>query len=203
MLKKIVVVGPESTGKSTLCKQLAAHFQTRWCPEFARQYLLEHGMNYTYDDLLTIAKGQIKLEEESERSMVNSESSKSAIDLSGTSHSPFTVTPSEAKGHHSLLFIDTDMYVMKIWCEFVFGKCHQFILDQIAARKYDLYLLCNIDLPWIKDELREYPDLERRKQLYSIYKNTMVGQSTPWVEICGSYEERLNKAIAAVGNIVV
>ena len=55
------------------------------------------------------------------------------------------------------------MYVMKIWCEFVFGKCHQFILDQIAARKYDLYLLCNIDLPWIKDELREYPDLERRK----------------------------------------
>jgi nicotinamide riboside kinase len=95
------------------------------------------------------------------------------------------------------------MYVMKIWCEFVFGKCHQFILDQIAARKYDLYLLCNIDLPWIKDELREYPDLERRKQLYSIYRNTMLGQSTPWIDISGSYEERLTKAIGAVGNIIV
>jgi len=91
---------------------------------------------------------------------------------------------------------------MKIWCEFVFGQCHQFILDQIAARKYDLYLLCNIDLPWIKDELREYPDLEQRKQLYSKYKNSMRNQSTHWVEISGSYEERLKKAIAAVNNIV-
>ena len=187
MLKKVVVIGPESTGKSTLCMQLAAHFQTRWCPEFARQYLLEHGMDYTYDDLLTIAKGQIKLEEECEKSMVNGQ-------WSMKPDSPFPT-------HHSLLFIDTDMYVMKIWCEFVFGKCHQFILDQIAARKYDLYLLCNIDLPWIKDELREYPDLERRKQLYSIYRNTMLGQSTPWLDINGSYEERLNKAIAAVGSI--
>ena len=87
---------------------------------------------------------------------------------------------------------------MKVWCEFVFGKCHQFILDQIAARKYDLYLLCNIDLPWIKDELREYPDLEIRKKLYSIYRNEMQHQSTPWVEISGSDEERLEKAIAAV-----
>ncbi len=200
MLKKVVVIGPESTGKSTLCKQLAAHFQTRWCPEFARQYLLEHGMNYTYDDLLTIAKGQIDLEEEyidEVRKSKRPEDRKTTIIdkeiLSGLSDFPTS----------SLLFIDTDMYVMKIWCEFVFGKCHQFILDRIAARKYDLYLLCKIDLPWIKDELREYPDLERRKELYSIYKNTMVGQSTPWVEICGSYEERLNKAIAAVGNILV
>ena len=94
------------------------------------------------------------------------------------------------------------MYVMKIWCEFVFGKCHQFILDQIAARKYDLYLLCNIDLPWIKDELREYPDIERRKQLYYIYKQTMMQQSTPWIDISGSYDERLQKAIAGVVNML-
>jgi nicotinamide riboside kinase len=197
MLKKVVVIGPESTGKSTLCQQLAAHFQTSWCPEFARQYLLEHGMDYNYDDLLTIAKGQIKLEEESEKSIVSSQWSKKEPD------SPFPTRHLPTGQAGSLLFIDTDMYVMKIWCEFVFGKCHQYILDQIAARKYDLYLLCNIDLPWIKDELREYPDLERRKQLYSIYRNTMLGQSTPWVDICGSYEERLNKAISAVGNIVV
>ena len=64
MQKKIVIIGPESTGKSTLCKQLAEHYKTLWCPEFAREYLLKNGMNYDYDDLLTIAKGQIALEEE-------------------------------------------------------------------------------------------------------------------------------------------
>ena len=90
------------------------------------------------------------------------------------------------------------MYVMKVWCEFVFGKCHQFILDQIKERKYDLYLLCNIDLPWIKDELREYPELEPRQRLYKIYKDIMISQAVPWVEIHGNYEERLQKAIIAV-----
>ena len=186
MLKKVVVIGPESAGKTTLCKQLATHFQTQWCPEFARDYLLEHGMDYNYDDLLTIAKGQIALEE---KYISNFPTQTSNLKL-------------QTSNNHSLLFLDTDMYVMKIWCEFVFGKCHQLILDQIAARKYDLYLLCNIDLPWIKDELREYPDIERRKQLYNIYRQTMMHQSTPWIDISGNYDERLKKAIAAVANML-
>ena len=63
MLKKIVVIGPESTGKSSLCEQLAQHYGTSWCPEYAREYLLMHGKKYTYADLLTIAKGQVSLEE--------------------------------------------------------------------------------------------------------------------------------------------
>jgi NadR type nicotinamide-nucleotide adenylyltransferase len=186
MLQKVVIIGPESTGKSTLCRQLAAHYQTLWCPEFAREYLLKHGMNYSYDDLLTIAKGQIALEEEYEKTISNKQL---------------------ATGKHvndkSLLFIDTDMYVMKVWCEFVFGNCHRFILDQIVERKYDLYLLCNIDLPWVKDELREYPDLEKRKQLYSIYKDIMVNQSIPWADISGNHEERLRKAIKVVDTISI
>ena len=61
-VKKIVVIGPESTGKSTLCLQLAEHYQTLWCPEYAREYLDTHGKEYNYEDLLTIAKGQIELE---------------------------------------------------------------------------------------------------------------------------------------------
>jgi NadR type nicotinamide-nucleotide adenylyltransferase len=192
MLKKVVVIGPESTGKTTLCKQLATHFQTQWCPEFAREYLLEHGMDYRYDDLLTIAKGQLSLEDKYTSSIQHPVS---------TIQHPVSSIEHPTSNNHSLLFIDTDMYVMKIWCEFVFGKCHQLILDQIAARKYDLYLLCNIDLPWIKDELREYPDIEKRKQLYNIYKNTMLHQSTPWIDISGDYDERFKKAIAAVANI--
>jgi NadR type nicotinamide-nucleotide adenylyltransferase len=191
MLKKIVIIGPESTGKSTLCEQLAQHYNTLWCPEYAREYLLKNGTKYSYDDLLTIAKGQIELEEKFE-SLVRSQESGVKSQLY---HSPLTT-------HHSLLFIDTNMYVMKVWCEFVFGKCHQYILDQIAKRKYDLYLLCNIDLPWTHDELREYPDLGRRQKLYGMYKDLMINQPVPWVEISGNSEQRLNQAIKTVDSLI-
>ena len=99
-----------------------------------------------------------------------------------------------------LLFIDTDMYVMKVWCEFVFGECHKWILEKIAERKYDFYLLCNTDLPWVKDELREYPDLEIRQRLFRIYKDIMVNQSTPWALISGNSEQRLETAIREIDN---
>lgn len=185
MLKKIVIIGPESTGKSSLCEQLAKHYDTRWCPEFAREYLLKHGTNYSYDDLLTIAKGQLAMEDEY-TNRVNSEWS-----MGNKNAEP-----------HSPLFIDTDMYVMKVWCEFVFSRCHRFVLDQIVERKYDLYLLCNTDLPWVKDELREYPDPVTRERLYRIYKDIMINQPVPWVEISGNYDERLLKAIAAVDTLL-
>jgi nicotinamide riboside kinase len=201
MLKKIVIIGPESTGKSTLCRQLAEHYNTQWCPEYAREYLLRTGMKYSYDDLLTIAKGQVALEESFLKAMLNSELAIGNKQLAIESHSPLTI-PLAAEGlpkagHHSPLFIDTDMYVMKVWCEFVFGKCHRYILDQIVERKYDLYLLCNIDLPWVKDELREYPDIESRQKLFKIYKDIMVNQAVPWADISGNRDERLQKAIAA------
>ncbi|MEO5682023.1 MAG: ATP-binding protein [Chitinophagaceae bacterium] len=183
MLKKIVIIGPESTGKSTLCEKLANHYQVSWCPEYAREYLLAHGTDYSYQDLLTIAKGQIALEEE--YTSMASQNQADAHSLISTHHSP-------------LLFIDTDMYVMQVWCNFVFGKCHSWILNQIIERKYDLYLLCNVDLPWVKDELREYPDLARREKLYNIYEEIMINQPVPWVDISGNYEERLQKAIDAV-----
>ena len=175
-IKKIVVIGPESTGKSTLCESLAAHFQTAWCPEYAREYLLTHGKKYDYEDLLTIGRGQISLEE--------------------THIDRLTRTWSEKSD--PLLFIDTDSYVMKVWCEFVFGKCHQWILDQIVSRSYDYYFLCNTDLPWIADELREYPDLESRARLFRIYKDIMINQQVPWLEISGDYENRFRQAVRAV-----
>lgn len=175
MLKKIVIIGPESTGKSTLSGQLAQHYGTLWCPEFAREYLLKHGTSYGYGDLLTIAKGQLALEYQYTEKIMRM-----------------------GDAAPSLLFIDTDMYVMKVWSEFVFGNCDRFILDQIVERKYDLYLLCNTDLPWVRDELREYPDLETRRRLYLIYRDLMVNQSTPWVDISGGYEERLQKAVNAI-----
>jgi NadR type nicotinamide-nucleotide adenylyltransferase len=177
-MKKIVIIGPESTGKSTLCEQLAIHYQSAWVKEYAREYLLKNGTDYTFDNLLTIAQGQVALE----NLTVNR--------LSAINHQPSTV------------FLDTDMYVMKVWCEFVFEKCHHWILNRIVERKYDLYLLCNIDLPWVKDELREYPDLKSREQLYHHYKDIMVNQNVPWADISGAYDERLQKAVAAIDTLI-
>ncbi|MGN7784110.1 AAA family ATPase [Niabella sp. 22666] len=195
MIKKIVIIGPESTGKSTLCEQLAAHYNTVWCPEYAREYLLQNGTNYTFDDLATIAKGQVALEDEYVGKVENQESRK-VRKLT----EPGSVLPDlQTSG---LLFLDTDMYVMKVWCEFVFGRCHRFILDEIVARKYDLYLLCNTDLPWTKDELREYPDLESRQTLFKMYKDILMNQSTPWVEIKGSNDDRLKIAIEATDKLL-
>ena len=171
-LKRIVVIGPESTGKSTLCEQLAIHYHTGWVPEFAREYLTTHGTAYRYEDLLTIAKGQLALEDRM------------------------------AAEFHDLLFIDTDLYVMKVWSEFVFGKCDPWILEQITVRQYDGYLLCRTDLPWTADELREYPDPVTREKLFHIYKDCLVNQNTPWFEIGGQAGERLGGAIEAVNKLI-
>ena len=189
-MKKIVLIGPESTGKSFLCEQLAAHFKTMWCPEYARDYLNKNGKEYTYSDLLAIAKGQIEQEEQYLRSMEE-------MYRISKEHSVESRKQGSEK-YDEPLFIDTDMYVMKVWCEFVFGKCHSFITDAIASRTYDLYLLCNTDLPWVKDELREYPDEAVRKKLFGIYKSLLQHQKTPWIEISGSYDERTMQAVESV-----
>ena len=167
-IKKIVVIGPESTGKTTLCTLLAEHFKTNWVPEYAREYLLTHGMAYTFEDLYTIATGQLEGEDEL------------------------------LKHANGLLFIDTDMQVIRVWSEFVFNQCDNRVLTHIANRSYDLYLLCHTDQPWVKDELREYPDLEQREKLFHYYKETLISQSIPWVEIKGSYNERFATALNAV-----
>lgn len=176
-IKKIVIIGPESTGKSTLSIALAEHYQTLWCPEYAREYLLKNGTNYSAADLLTIAKGQLKLEDE-------------------------FVQKIQEETKSSVLFVDTDMYVMKVWSEYVFGTCDFFILDTIIKRKYDGYLLCNIDLPWVKDELREYPDEKPRQELFATYKDLLINQPVPWALISGANTERTAAAIEATNRFL-
>lgn len=196
MIRKIVIVGPESTGKSTLCEELAQEFHTEWCPEFARFFLLENGTQYTFDQLLEIARGQLALEEEYTRKIEQKWSWSAQENCWINSHDLITsIQP-------PTLFIDTDMYVMKVWCEYVFGRCHPFILEQIAKRKYDGYLLCAPDLPWVKDELREYPDDKNRIELFHLYKDLLINQTTPWAIISGNDEQRLLSAIHAVNNML-
>ena len=195
-IRKIVVIGPESTGKSTLCRLLAAHYHTGWCREYARAYLLSNGTGYTFDDLLTIARGQLLLQAEAEGAIGNR-----ARSIGDDSLSKHGVPP--ATYHPPLLFIDTDMYVMKVWCEYAFGKCHPFILNEIVRQPYHLYLLCKPDIAWVKDELREYPDEKTRVELYHIYRDILINQHVPWAEVSGSYEQRLRMAIQAVEHMAL
>ena len=178
-IKKIVVIGPESTGKSSLCEALANHYKTIWVKEFAREYLEKNGTSYTFKDLYEIAVGQV----EGEDAAMNT-----AITFKENKPSP--------------LFIDTDLHVIKVWSEFVFNKCDNRILSEIAKREYDLYLLCDIDLPWVKDNLREYPDLEVRRKLFYYYKEEMTAQKTPWKIIKGNYQERIDAAIKFTDEIL-
>ena len=179
-LQKIVVLGPESTGKSTLSEALAKHYGVVNCKEYARQYLHENGTKYNFEDLLTIAKGQLTLEEQAIQ-----KAEQQLIDRS-----------------NNKIVIDTNMYVMKVWCEYVFNNCHTYILDEIHKRNYDLYLLCDIDLPWSPDEMREYPDEKPRKELFAIYKDILINQNTPWGIVSGEGDQRTQNAIKLIDKLL-
>ena len=179
-LQKIVVLGPESTGKSTLSEALAKHYGVVDCKEYARQYLHENGTKYNFEDLLTIAKGQLTLEQ-------------AAIQKA----EQLFIEQSKNK-----IVIDTNMYVMKVWCEYVFNNCHTYILDEINNRNYDLYLLCDIDLAWTPDEMREYPDEKPRQELFAIYKDILINQNTPWGIVSGAGDERTQNAIKLIDKVL-
>jgi NadR type nicotinamide-nucleotide adenylyltransferase len=180
-LKKIVIIGPESTGKSTLCDALAAHYDTLGCPEYARAYLLKYGTDYSFDDLLTVAKGQLALEQDYARRVEERRIN---------------------KGKRPLLIVDTDQYVMKVWCEFVFGKCHNWILRRIVEQETALYLVASTDLPWTRDELREYPDHETRHRLFHYYKDIAINSGVPWALVEGSGTERTLSAVRAIDAVL-
>lgn len=127
MLNRIAIVGPESTGKTTLSEILAKHYQTLYVPEFCREYLLNINRNYEYEDLVEIAKGQIELEDKMSQKA------------------------------NKLLICDTNLLVIKIWSEFAYKKCDPWILEQVEKRKYELSFLTYYDIPWTPDPLREHP----------------------------------------------
>lgn len=127
-VRRIAIVGPESTGKTDLANFLANHYQTAWVPEFARAYLEHLGRPYTQADLLTIAQGQLQSE---------------------------NLLAERAK---QFLFCDTNLIVIKIWSEFNYHSCDPSIITLLEQQSYDLHLLTDIDLPWEDDPLREHPD---------------------------------------------
>jgi NadR type nicotinamide-nucleotide adenylyltransferase len=169
-IKKVAVIGPECTGKSDLSAFLADHFKTVWVPEYARGYVDTLTRPYVQHDLLTIAQGQLRLEDE------------------------------RIQDANKVLICDTNLYVIKVWSEFKFGNCEPGILKTIATRRYDLYLLTYVDIPWEEDPLREHPN--QREQLFEIYRNEMTNQSVPFIEIRGNREARRKTATEAVRKLL-
>ncbi|WP_216629374.1 AAA family ATPase [Taibaiella lutea] len=168
-MKRIVIIGPESTGKSTLTQQLARHFNATGIDEYARTYLRDIDRRYVQQDLLAIGKGQTALED------------------------------AVAKNTNSKwLFCDTDLYVLKVWSESKYGTCDEWILQEIAQRKYDLYILTDIDMPWEDDPLREHPEPEMRQHFFDIYKDIVIQSGVPFVIVQGNEQERLKRAIQAI-----
>ena len=126
---KIAILGPESTGKSTLAQTLAEHFKAPWVPEYAREYVEKLTRPYTFDDVCNIALTQIEQEAHYEQN------------------------PTE-----NFVFFDTDLIITKVWLEYKFGVVPGFITDWMNTHGFDLYLLCAADLPWQFDPVREHGD---------------------------------------------
>lgn len=129
VIKKIAVVGPESTGKSTMSAQLAEHFKTIWVPEYAREYCEKLTEPCTWQDEINMFHGQLALENR-------------LLPLA-----------------NELLICDTTFLTVKIWSDYMFGEAPQEVLDMLKKHPYDLYLLLDIDLPWQEDPLRDFPHL--------------------------------------------
>jgi NadR type nicotinamide-nucleotide adenylyltransferase len=96
----------------------------------------------------------------------------------------------------NILFCDTDFCVTSIWCNVKYGKCHEWITEQLRENHYDLYLLCDIDLPWEYDPLREHPEM--RSQLFNMYLDVMQKNSFNYRVVRGMDETRLNNAIGFI-----
>lgn len=168
-IKRVVIIGPESTGKSTLTRQLAAYFNTSFADEYARIYLEELDRAYVETDLPLMAAGQIDLEEKA-----------------------------VAVARNGLTFFDTDLYVIKVWSENKYGRCDAGVLAQIEARQYDLYLLTDIDMPWEDDPLREHGTPEMRRYFFNIYLDLVQRSRVPFAIISGNEAQRLERAVAVV-----
>ena len=159
---KIIVTGPESSGKTTLCKALSEHYNLPFTKEFAREYLTDLGKNYLQEDLLEIAKGQLVNEQ-----LINN--------------------------NQQISLHDTDLITLKIWSDYKYGNCNNWILEQIEKQKVEnrFYLLCKPDLKWNYDPLRENPT--DRNELLEIYKQELENLGHKFLIIKG--EDRNEQAI--------
>lgn len=170
-IKKIAIIGPESTGKSTLSEALASALHTVWVPEYARDYLQHLERPYTLADLTLIAKGQIDLEN------------------------------SLLKRANEYLICDTTLDIIAVWSHHKYQYCDPFIEQAILECNYDLYIVTDIDFPWVDDPLREHPEAHMRSHFFELYKTIAQKSGKPYMIASGSPEQRLKAAAEAIRDL--
>ena len=172
---KVVLFGPESTGKSSLAKELADHYNTFYVDEFARNYLQKKWDKYQLvcelKDIIPIAEGQIKNE--------------NII----------------AKKTTKILFCDTDLLTTATYSKLYFnGYCDPDLEESAIKNHYDLYLLMDIDIPWVKDDLRDKPN--DRKVFFNSFKNSLDLNKKNYALISGNFQKRKEMAIDLINNLL-
>lgn len=173
---KIVLFGPESTGKTTLSRQLAEHYKTVWVPEYAREYLQDkwniEKKTCEVSDLIPIAIGQMNLENKL------------------------------AKKADKILICDTDLLETKIYSqEFYGGFVDEKLNEAAKINQYDLYLLTYIDTPWEADDIRDRP--EQRLEMFTAFENALIEHNRNYVTLKGNKENRLKKAIKVIDELIL
>jgi len=174
-LVKVVLFGPESTGKTTLSEHLARHYNTVWVPEFARRYLQNKWNNERltceHSDLIPIAIGQMKMENYL------------------------------AHKADQVLICDTDLLETKVYSEEYYGGFVDTDLDEAALQnQYDLYLLTYVDTPWEADDLRDRP--EQRKEMFNAFEDSLKKHDRPYVLLKGDLNARIQTAVKAIDKIL-
>jgi HTH-type transcriptional repressor of NAD biosynthesis genes len=164
--KRVVIYGPESTGKTTLAEKLAEHYKTVWVPEYGRKYLDEKGAWVELSDIPKIAEGQLTSEDRL------------------------------ARQANRLLICDTDLITTSIYSRYYFGECPEEVRQKAEERTYDLYLLLDIDVPFVEDWQR--PDAHSREQFFATFRGELESRGRNYMLISGTYQERLERAIQAI-----
>lgn len=172
---KVVLFGPESTGKTTLSRQLAIHYNTVWVPEYARTYLQKKWNNERKtcetSDLIPIAIGQMKFENKL------------------------------AKKADRILICDTDLLETKVYSETYYKGVVDDDLNHYALKnQYDLYFLTNIDTPWEIDDLRDKPN--ERSEMFDAFETALNIYDRLYIILSGDKKTRLNTAIKAIDKLL-
>lgn len=168
----VAILGAESTGKTTLCRDLAAHFHCPWVPEYMRTYLQakwdNEQLTCTWDDLLPIAQGQIELENKlSAQAAQNSD--------------------------RRYLFCDTSLFELMVYSNWYYGDCPDALIQAALAHHYDLILLTDIDTPWVADDLRDSP--HQRKEISDYFESQLNHYQKSFQSISGGREVRVQQVV--------